>query len=272
MAHYCTNCGRKLEDEEVCECQKKNEALNQTVATVEMPLTGEVHQEETRKEKTSGFSNAFKEVIHNTGSMLRKPAETMEKAGEKMPLVVALIYAVLFSLSIIMVLDASYFKLNAIVGRALYYLSGEKTGVGIYFLGILYGILMAVCLLALTTVIMFITVKLLKSDFSIKKAFHITLMLSAYPAIGLLVAFILVWFSVSGAMIAIGISVMLWVVNYGVAVRTQCKMNENSMQVMIYAIMLLVLLAAGARIVGRFSGSIIGSGVASSFSFFSEFM
>lgn len=266
MAHYCPNCGRKLEDNEACSCQK-NGASEQTVATVEMPISGEMHQQQA-----AGFGRAVKEVLHYTGRMFIKPAEALGQAAKEMSAAACLVYTVLFSLSIVMVLDACYYKVNSVVRSAYYYLGGEKPGVGTYFLGILYGILMGVCLLALTTVVMFITAKLFRSKVSLKESLHMTFALSAYPTIGLLLAFILVWFSLSGAIIAISVSIMLWIVNYGVGVRTQCKMNENSMQVMIYTIMLSVLLAAGAIVISRVSGAVMGAGLTSSFSSLFEFM
>ena len=176
MGYFCANCGRALQDGEICNC--KNPAAETPDATVQFEssytggITGSapVTQTKDAKDIFSGYIEFLKEY-------LRAPIEAVKKLIDGGDVVTASISLGVYFLFLLFFLLAA-FKIS-------------------FFKTLLYAIIITVAILAFSVVGLCLLLKIFKIDVDIKPAFIAVGSNTLFPAACMILAFIFALLSVA---------------------------------------------------------------------------
>ena len=174
MAKYCTNCGKKLKEGEVCDCSKNNEQTNIEV------------------------SKTLKKGANIAVDFLTKPVETLKKYVEKENFVISVLFIVLagistglFTIAILKETLGLFFgSYDSVFGTLMY----EEVNYFKYFILTALGVIGISFLEA--GLLLFFTNSIYKQKTNYKQLVNLIAPLSIYTIIGSLIAILGVYISI----------------------------------------------------------------------------
>lgn len=219
MAKFCTKCGKKLEEGQVCDCQAKVEKVAVAATT----------------SNGFDFNKALNDYIEIVKGIFVKPADTIKKFATTNNFVLGLI-AIL---------------LNCIVcGVFLYCLCSEAMGLFSSFIGgygslfdygsmtaevpfmktFLYGVLFMVVGFGVTALMIYLIAgKILKDRIDIKKAFSLVGVCSVFTTITTVVAIISIYISMKFMFILLLIAGVFYLTHLYQGIIETTEVNKNKL-------------------------------------------
>lgn len=283
MSHFCMYCGKKLEDNENCDCavslekaaalQKppQQEGVQQPVPPyvaehgqptppqmagnqqpVPPPMQGGqpmppygagYGQSSPPPHKPSRVGAAFKNVFPFIKSLVQKPGNAVAAIAKNSDIPLALIYLCTFIL---------FFGLFSYITvcKVLNIFGGNVN----FFLAMLYGILLAVLLEAITVLIIFVIGKIYKSDATIKQALVVSAVTYIYPLMCIILACITWFISITVTLAVVVLAFIAWLITLLYAIKVLHHTNENSHFLLVMILVLTFSACLSGVIIKEYTG------------------
>ena len=162
MAKYCSNCGRKLEDGEVCECKKKME-----------------------------FNIQGNKIVELCKNVFIKPVETIKDFKEEknfsLSVIMVLVTSIIFGFFCILVTKVFYKTSVALYARDMYNTNYMVDYYSIFIVGIVIALIY--CFLS-AFILYLINNKIFNVEINYKNSFNITSPLLIFDVVGILLSII----------------------------------------------------------------------------------
>lgn len=234
MANFCSNCGRPLEDGEVCNCTGGNAPAGTAPET----------KVDNAKKALNGFIPFFKEYFAD-------PVGTTKKAVENKDMANTIVAAAAFALANFLMLFFGCKKL--IDGAAdLANAFGGDVDVSVPFISfLLYGILAAAAVLVFFVLGLFVIGKIAKVEYSFKDAIVAVCVNSLIPTCGILATFILMFVSLKLALIVAAVNSMIAVVLFVVVPVKAYNVKLTGLMIIWLAVFYLLANIGGTFVAGK---------------------
>ncbi len=220
MAKYCANCGRKLEEGEVCDCQEVLTASN------------------------IDFGESVNKLINLIKGMFTSPIKTMKAFKEEnnfsLACVLVAITSIITGLFLMLLTKGLY---EATVSTYTIGSYSVVSSVDIpYFRVFVIGLLTSIVFYFIEALVLYlVNSQIFKVKFNYKNAFNIISALSVFNLIAILISIIGIFISIYVAIIIIAIATILNLICLVMASKEILKLNDKNTM---YSIILCLLIMA----------------------------
>lgn len=223
MAKFCTNCGKKLKDGEVCDCTKTNEV------------------------ETFDVNGILKKSLEVLKGIFTKPVDTLKKYVKGNDFLLSVIFVVIAGISTGLLTLALVKVIMSSVATALGY--GLSYGLGSisneipYFRVFLVTAIISVGIYFLEALVLWlITGKCLKEKVDYKKAFNLLAPISIYTTVAMLLSILGAYISLYIVIALIGASGIMNLVSIALGVKEVFKVDANKVAYVLVGSKLITLL------------------------------
>ncbi len=220
MAKYCTKCGKKLKEGEVCDCDKKEKEVK-----------------EAKKDKEFDFNHYVNTFVAIVKGMFTKPVDTMKKYTKKEHfgvMVSALVLNCIVSgLFLYVFIDKVLNQVMGLMSNLSYYgLSDFDYGYGllnlpffdVFVTGLFY---MAVCFIVIAFMIYVIAGAIMKKDMDFKKALTLVGVTSCFTTITTLACLILSFVSIPLSLLVLVVAAIYFIIYLAQGILATSDVDKN---------------------------------------------
>ena len=237
MAKFCPNCGRPLEEGEVCNCTGE--------AAPEASVESAPAKENNAKKALNGFIPFFKEYFAD-------PVGTTKKAVENKDMANTIVAAAAFALANFLMLFFGCRKLVDGLTDIASLVSDDKVDISVPFISfLLYSVIAAAVVLAFFALGIFVVSKIAKKEISFMDAVVAVCVNSVLPTCGLLATLLLMYVSFTLGLIVAIVCGALTVVLFAVMTVKVFDIDLTGLMIIWLAVFFLLANVCGAYISGK---------------------
>ena len=266
MAKFCKYCGTQLNDDQVCTCPEAQAAAQP--AAQPAPEVAPQAAPQAAPAAPSPFSIALKNLVPFLKAYLRSPVNATRAVIAQKDFLLAIILLAIQAIAVGLVIFSFLHKLCGVVrefvlaamglgGMTSSSLFGGFSGPAItasFPLCLIYGIVCAIIVIAIFTVLLFAVAKIMKSTCSFKDVLTACGANSPFATVLYLLAFILFFVSIKLGLIALLFATLAWLIMSVPTVQAVTPGTEQGKFWISCIVAVLIAMLAGGWVSSKFVG------------------